>query len=943
MDKFNVKIITVNANGLRSRKNELNKLLTELNDKLVNTILLLNDTRLNNLTSKQFKIPGYSIVRKDKNDQNQNCRATAGGVAIAVPETWSVEDLDILDRFCDDHLEAKMVVVCPPGCEPLKIASVYNHPGHHVPIGIFTSFKSFCFNQKSLRGFIGGDLNCPHTGFGSRFDNEYGKSLLKTVNQENLVILNNGDPTFYHSATGDHNLLDLFLCEASSVSATTNCYIESDIGTDHMPVCLELEILVFNQSTMERGTKKPAQTRTIIDRAKQNRLLNDFLQDCDFSCNSKQDIDVKVELFTDLVSLSKDLSSFQRKNFEKKPLPPHIVQAIKRRKELRRLKRSASDQDKPEIANAYNRANRYVRLLISEYNTQNLESFAQKISSENDVRKMWKLFNNFKKNQNPSPSPAKPFTKADGSKTESDNEKADVFVDHLRQIFSFPENPLFDSQWKAEIEAKVKQTENELNSAPNDMSDVLNRTITPEILRSKVMQTRRNSAPGEDKTSYEDLRLCNDTSLAKLCQILNACLKLGYFPSSWKHASVKMVPKPNKDISSPTGYRPISLLSCVSKCFERIIGERLYDQLESLNFFNEIQTGFRKKRSTQEHLLRLAQEVHNAFKKRNCTVGVFLDVSSAFDAVWLDGLKFKINKIKIPANLKKLLFSFLDDRSLHVNVNGCPSLHINLEAGTPQGSCISPLLYCIFVNDLPCQSFRETAASQFADDIGIWSSSKEVNQAEANLQFSLHQIEKWCATWRITLNHAKSQVILFSRCPRHSLLQPSLFLFGNKLNVSSEAIFLGVKLCSRLTWKAQIDMLITKAQPRVNLLKALSHLSKETSPKLILSLYKSTVRPIFEYACIAYMNAAPNHLEKLQQLQNSCLRSALKLPAHISTRILHDAADIPMLKDHLLSFAKKRLASLETNSRIIRQLITDSAASLAVPHHKSPLEALQQS
>jgi hypothetical protein len=182
-----------------------------------------------------------------------------------------------------------------------------------------------------------------------------------------------------------------------------------------------------------------------------------------------------------------------------------------------------------------------------------------------------------------------------------------------------------------------------------------------------------------------------------------------------------MVPKPNKDISSPTGYRPISLLSCISKCFERIIGERLYDQLESLNFFNKIQTGFRKKRSTQEHLLRLAQKVHNAFKKRNCTVGVFLDVSSAFDAVWLDGLKFKINKIKIPANLKKLLFSFLDDRSLHVNVNGCPSLRINLEAGTPQGSCISPLLYCIFVNDLPCQSFRETAACQFAYDIGIWS------------------------------------------------------------------------------------------------------------------------------------------------------------------------------------------------------------------------------
>jgi hypothetical protein len=91
------------------------------------------------------------------------------------------------------------------------------------------------------------------------------------------------------------------------------------------------------------------------------------------------------------------------------------------------------------------------------------------------------------------------------------------------------------------------------------------------------------------------------------------------------------------------------------------------------------------------------------------------------------------------------------------------------------------------------------------------------------------------------------------------------------------------------------------------------------------------------------MNAAPNHIEKLQQVQDCCLRSALKLQAHISIKILHDAADIPLLKEDLLYFAKMHLTSFKNSSPIVQQLITDSTPSLMIPHHKSSLEALEVS
>ena len=170
---------------------------------------------------------------------------------------------------------------------------------------------------------------------------------------------------------------------------------------------------------------------------------------------------------------------------------------------------------------------------------------------------------------------------------------------------------------------------------------MLRKISVPEITKT-LQKCKNRSAPGEDQISYLILKNLDREQLSNIALIYNSCLKTGYFPMAWKQAKVVMLPKPGKDLTKPTSYRPISLLPAIGKVFERITASRLSTFLEKANYFDENQAGFRKNRSTLDQIFKLSQSVSTALKKHKKAVGVFLDVEKAFDAVWLEGLKYKI-------------------------------------------------------------------------------------------------------------------------------------------------------------------------------------------------------------------------------------------------------------------------------------------------------------
>ena len=159
---------------------------------------------------------------------------------------------------------------------------------------------------------------------------------------------------------------------------------------------------------------------------------------------------------------------------------------------------------------------------------------------------------------------------------------------------------------------------------------------------------------GPDNIHNEVLRLGTTTSLfPHLARLFTSSIQIGYIPTTWKLATLRMLQKPDKLPSLTTSFRPISLMSSIMKLFERVIEQRLRSYLENIGFINKYQSGFRQAKSTDDHLFRLSQSVMESFNWREHVVATFLDVEKAFENVWYNGLRYKIFMLELPTKMTR--------------------------------------------------------------------------------------------------------------------------------------------------------------------------------------------------------------------------------------------------------------------------------------------------
>lgn len=852
-------------------------------------------------------------------------------MAIAIPEDWSIDPVPSFSSN-SDGFESLAAIIIPKNSEPIKLATCYNHPGHHFPMALLQKFKAIQLNAKPVKGIFTGDFNSPHRSFGSRFTNSYGTSLMAGINLHDLTILNDGEPTIFSSITGEPNLLDLALCDRDTSQSVISCCVGPDSGTDHRPVITTLSLQANKEDTTPL---KPT-----LDPRKFRSKIEDLFRDFDPLCFNTTDIDLRIKELEKRFKKA-ELFATSNKPFHKRILPRYIFQAIKEKKKLSKERDICVDLNrKRHLNHLYNVANKKVKRLISDFDANRVETKLNSLASEKDTTKIWRTVNSFRKSQEETPCPLSPLDRINGRKTENDMERCEVFAEHLTNVHHTPRSPQFSQTWRDQVDSFVSGNSNLFRINETDVMEPELSLITPIILRQIINTTKLSSAPGEDGISYKMLRMCSEMILGKICHILNSCQHFGYFPISWKHAKVVMLPKPGKDPKLPSSYRPISLLSAVGKAFERFLCHQLVQILEGKKALNKFQAGFRKGRNTQEHILRLTQKVLNGFKQKQSTIAVFLDVKSAFDAVWMNGLKFKLQKLDLPKRLLSILCSFLDNRSLQVWIDEVRSSHVPLRAGTPQGSCLSPTLYIIFTNDLPSDDMNGVDPSQYADDIGIWSSAANPAVAENLIQQALFKIEKWCQQWQITLSPEKTKVVHFSKCPTKKSHVLNLKLFGLNLKAYLEADFLGITFDASLTWESQFKKMTEKALSRLNLLRVISGISTTSNPSLMINLYKSLIRSVFEYGSIGFISAKEVHHQKLQQIQNAAIRTCLKVPAFLSINSIHDASGLHPIFTHLKEFASNRFNAMLLTSPIIQQTLDEFRTLKNNVHHPSPLDIL---
>ena len=220
----------------------------------------------------------------------------------------------------------------------------------------------------------------------------------------------------------------------------------------------------------------------------------------------------------------------------------------------------------------------------------------------------------------------------------------------------------------------------------DDDTDLVADVDPDTLIRIIRTELKNGKAPGIDNIYNIILNKAIGTGFYKvLVRAFTISLKLGFIPHVWKVAVLCMFIKPDKLPSQTTSHRPISLLSAIMKLFERVIEKRLRKHLEDNGFLSKYQSGFRKSKSTNDHLFRLSQAIMESFNRGEHVIAAFLHVEKAFDNVWHSGLRYKIYQLDLPTKLCRWLSDLLVGRVIQVKIEGFLSPKVYPKAGLPQG------------------------------------------------------------------------------------------------------------------------------------------------------------------------------------------------------------------------------------------------------------------
>ena len=911
---FQYRVVHINIRGVRTNKKNLEHYL-ESND--YPEIVTLNETKLGR--SVVFEINGYYCAsRREPTDLGGK-----HGSMILVRDT--IDDVTELDFFQTQFQhEVIGIEILGKGRRPgLNVVTYYNPPGKSVDPGIFS--RTLHRNSNTV---ITGDLNCKHVAWGSNSTDPQGIELLNTLHDQNWNFLNDGSKTRSDPRSGKEEVLDLVMCSNSLLKYKPEFCVDEDIGSDHYPI---LTTFVFDH----HQPKNPIFYRKVsqIDEARFKGIIDAKIKTLPETYSTARDLDSTATMLPVIVKEAFESSCpLKRASTNRRPVTKEIMAQIKEKRKIWRQKSAAIKRGDMLEAQKLQRDMNVIGAQIKK--DQKLEEkqrhnrMCRDLAAEDDPRKYFRSITTLTGHgEKPKPTRTKKIKDELGNIASSSQERVDLFSNRLERVHQTPEFVGFDDGWKVSVERYIEQNNASFTTDPigkylepeeGDTSPLVRKPSVEEILQH-LKRCKTNSAPGFDGIGYNLLKKAPESFWVFISKFFGECLRIGYFPKEWKHAKTIMIPKPGKDSSLAKNYRPISLLSCIGKIFERLLAGRLSHYLESNGYFNKNQSGYRRGKMSSDHLLRLVEESHQSFREREVTATLFLDAEAAFDKCWHDGIRHKLREqYKLPSRLIRTLSSFLTDRTLQVVEMGLSSRVINLRAGTPQGSCLSPLIYIIAVNDLPTGEHRDVSKFQFADDIAARASGQTGLSAVRKLQRAVDDIEAWCRKWRMMLNGDKSKLVIISRKELEDE-HLCILLFNDVVRPISEAKFLGLEIDQSLSFKGHIQDCAVRAQKRLNILRILAR--GGTDPINLVKLYGVYIRSIFEYGGVSFLHVPDATLKPLQVIQNEAIRICLNLPSYISIDRLHEYSCLPRIRERLTQLGSALLGKMKTTNPLIKDLV----------------------
>uniref|UniRef100_A0A2S2P698 Putative RNA-directed DNA polymerase n=1 Tax=Schizaphis graminum TaxID=13262 RepID=A0A2S2P698_SCHGA len=848
-------ILLFNANGLKNHQNELQVVLQE---KRID-IALISETHFTKYS--HIPITGYNLLKTNHPDNTAH-----GGAAIYIKASLVYQTLP---NFCQPNLQSCAILMHLNNV-PTTISAIYSPPRHNMNFQNYTDY----FSTLSHNFIIGGDYNAKHNSWGCRTNNPRGNILHHFITQKGFKVLAPPGPTYWPTSLRKKpDILDIFVSNTpSNIYYTTSNLLEP--SSDHSAV-----LLTVSAAPPIRPCP-PKLFHATTDKQKFHDLVNQNIN-LKIRLKTTQEIDDAINKFTNIIQTAAwDASTTHRQHTNHSPSIPEYIRILIANK--RRARALYQRHRLPSLKRNFNNLANSLKKILSSHKNQAQANYLANLSSKDGS--LWLATKKSLQHQ----APNTPLINPSGGLASSDADKAELLKNHLAKIFT-PHSDIQIPHHTALV--------NRFLDSPIPPSIPL-KYFTPSDIKNAIQNYSLKKSPGYDLITAEVAKCLPKRAIVLLTVLINASLRLAYFPQLWKFSIIIVFPKPKKPPDILSSYRPISLLPFLAKIFERLILKRILPYIFTSNIIPNTQFGFRASHSTTHQLHRLVDAISFSLEKKKYCSCVFLDVSQAFDRVWHEGLLFKL-KAFLPPTYFLLIKSYLTDRHFQVKFGSSFSSIEKISAGVPQGGILSPILYNVYAADQPTSP--TTSVAEFADDKAIISIHEDSHIASLNLQNHLNLMSIWYDKWRVQVNQSKSIHTTFTLrlppCPEVSL--------SNIPIPSSQSVkYLGLTFDRRLTWGPHIRTKKLALNERLRSIKSLIS-NKHTKLNTKLLIYKSLIKPMWTYGLQLWGNAKVTNVNKIQTVQNKILRLITNAPPYVSNHTLHTDLNIKSVHAEAVTYYKR--------------------------------------
>ncbi|KAK3096760.1 hypothetical protein FSP39_003001 [Pinctada imbricata] len=455
-----------------------------------------------------------------------------------------------------------------------------------------------------------------------------------------------------------------------------------------------------------------------------------------------------------------------------------------------------------------------------------------------------------------------------------------------------------------------------------------------------------NKSAGVDTLGPRILKIAAGIITKPITSMINMSIFTGVFPEKLKTAKVTPIYKKG-DKSDPGNYRPISILPTISKLFERHITTQMYDYLKENDLLMKEQSGFRKSHSCQTALTKLTEKWITDIDNGNMTGVSLLDFRKAFDLVNHKILIDKMKYYNFTNETLNWLESYLSNRTQTVHIGNVSSNLSAITCGVPQGSVLGPVLFLLYINDLPLH-VKNSILDLFADDATLHKANNNLLEIERDMNEDMDHISAWCKENRMVINESKTKCILVGARQKISRLPTTTLSLkvNDKLidNLTSDKL-LGVYIDNYLQFDKHIDEVCKAITQKIALLR---RIKKYLGLQHRVLYYNAYILPSIDYCLTIYGNASKSHLDRILKLQKSAARVIMDAPPDTPSQPLFDELDWLNIYDRCI-FNKRVLLfkifnnqapsylldlfSETSNSNYQLRSITDR--DLSIPRHKT--------